>query len=139
MTPEEARWVRDHAWTREMRRQPHMIPGTGRATYDTAQALARCECMVGVCGHCAIGQHRFCHAKTIKPRPEGWLKNRPLDYIPPTAVWQADRACRSLCPCRCPEERPAPERYEVVPLPGLDVVTLTKEAADERGRGRAHV
>jgi hypothetical protein len=47
MTGEEAAWIRDHAWTPAMRRQPYWIPGTSTATYDQAHALALCACMVG--------------------------------------------------------------------------------------------
>jgi hypothetical protein len=116
VSPEEAAWVRDHAWTLAMRRQPHFLPDTSSATYDHALALARCDCMVGVCWHCRHGEHKFCHARTVAPRPECWLDNRPLDYIRPTEVWIAGRACRSLCPC-CPDGPPCEE-----PEPGQDAL-----------------
>ncbi|MEV4287393.1 DUF6248 family natural product biosynthesis protein [Nonomuraea bangladeshensis] len=105
MTPDEAAWVRANAWTEKMRRWPFLT-----------ESLAECDCMVGICSHCRDGQHQFCHRRRIKPRPEWWITNRPTNYIPPTAVWHADRACRSLCPC-CPAGPPRPvPRFELAPL-----------------------
>lgn len=120
MIPDQAAWVRANAWTPEMRRQPYMIPGTGTATYDHALAASLCDCMVGICAGCRDGRHEFCDRRKIRPRPEWWITNLPLDYVRPTAVWYADRACRSLCPC-CPDGPPRRLRYETVPLPGLDL------------------
>ncbi|MEU6709934.1 DUF6248 family natural product biosynthesis protein [Nonomuraea sp. NPDC046802] len=122
MTPDEAAWVRANAWTLQMRRQPYMLAGTGTATYDAALAAELCDCMVGVCHHCKTGRHEFCHRRRIAPRPEWWISNRPTRHIPSTAVWYADRACRSLCPC-CPDGPPRRLRYETATLPGFDLST----------------
>jgi len=104
MTPDQAAWVRDNAWTPRMRRQAWRVPGGG-ASYDAALAAQVCDCMAGVCSMCRAGCHKNCDRKT-RPQPEWWIQNRPLDYIHPTAVWLADRACRSLCPCSCPPAKP---------------------------------
>ncbi len=97
MMPEQAAWVREHAWTDRMRRAPVWQPGTNVPTYDKAKALSRCECMVGTCGHCTAGQHESCPsrpgARRDAPRSECWLAGVP--------VWLADRICRRLCPCSC--------------------------------------
>ncbi|NRQ40687.1 hypothetical protein HII36_54090 [Nonomuraea sp. NN258] len=118
MTPEQAAWVREHAWLPAMRRQPYWLPGGG-TTYDQGAALAVCACMEGICWQCRSGRHEFCDRRRIKPGPEWWIQNRPLDYITPTAVWIAGRACRSLCPC-CPDGPPPPPpaapAYELVAL-----------------------
>lgn len=119
MTPEQAAWVREHAWLPSMRRQ--LWGGPTGYTYDAALATSICECMAGVCGMCHSGRHDLCDRRKIRPRPEWWIANRPLNYIPPTAVWYADRACRSLCPC-CPDGPPPRLRYETVPLPGFDLI-----------------
>lgn len=95
MRPEEAAWVREHAWTPQMRAQPVWLPGTSTATYDKAKALAQCDCQVGLCFHCATDRHSACHRKRFgRPHPE--------DYLADVPVWYADRTCRSLCPCPCP-------------------------------------
>lgn len=120
MAPAEAAWVRENAWLPFMRRQLWGVPGAGYS-YDAALAAKVCDCMVGVCSHCARGQHTFCHRRTVRPGPEWWIANRPLDYLPPTPVWHADRACRSLCPC-CPAGPPRRVRYETVTLPGFDLL-----------------
>lgn len=98
MTPEEAQWVRDNAWTEQMRRQPVWLPGTSTATYDKAEALARCDCQVGMCFHCRTDRHWACHAK----RPDLMGRPQPEDFLADVPVWYADRTCRSLCPCPCP-------------------------------------
>lgn len=116
MTPEQATWVREFAWLPSMRRQPYWVPGVPAATYDATLAAAVCACMEGICRRCRAGQHEFCHRRTIKPLPECWLANRPLDYIKPTAVWHADRACQSLCPCVCPPAKPRPVVVEQLVL-----------------------
>jgi hypothetical protein len=102
MTSLQATWIREFAWLPFMRRQ--LWCGPDGYTYDAALSASVCECMAGVCGMCSTGRHEFCDRWAIRPRPEWWIKNRPLDYIPPTAVWYADRACRSLCPCPCPRQ-----------------------------------
>ncbi len=127
--PEQAAWVRENAWTDQMRRQPVWQPGTSVPTYDKAEALARCECMAGTCGYCKVGQHEFCPAgagaKREGPRPEAWL-SAGLSGVP---VWLADRVCRSLCPCShhtapaSPIAEPTePPRYESVTL--FDITPL---------------
>jgi hypothetical protein len=122
MTPAEAEWVRANAWTPFMRRQ--LWGGPDGYTYDAALAAQVCECMAGVCGMCSTGRHDLCDRRKVRPRPEWWIANRPLDYVPPTAVWYADRACRSLCPCDCSTPAPAPI-YEAVALPGLELIGAT--------------
>jgi hypothetical protein len=95
MTWAEAAWVRQFAWTGQMRRQPWVLPGTSIGTYDAAAAAARCECMVGVCSYCKGGRHQFCEAK-FRPR------RHPEDFLADVRVWIAGYPCRSLCPCDCP-------------------------------------
>lgn len=121
MTPAEAAWVRDHAWTSFMRRQLWSVAGTGYSR-DAALAASLCECMVGICAMCRQGKHKFCDRRTVAPQPEWWIENRPLDYIKPTPVWYADRACRSLCSC-CPGGPPV--RFELVPLFDLTGKAIT--------------
>jgi hypothetical protein len=115
MTPDEAAWIRDHAWTPAMRRQPYWIPGTSTATYDHAHALALCACMVHVCSACRGHRHELCHAQRIRPQPEWYLQAPGTHRAIP--VWAAGRACRSLCPC--PHVKPP--RWETVELPGLEL------------------
>jgi hypothetical protein len=122
VTPAEAAWVRANAWTPFMRRQ--LWGGPAGYTYDAALAAQVCECMGGVCGMCHAGRHDLCDRRKVRPRPEWWIANRPLDYVPPTAVWYADRACRSLCPCDCSTPKPKPV-YEAVALPGLELIGAT--------------
>lgn len=118
MTPDEAAWVREHAWLPKMRRWLWRLPGGG-STYDAALALSRCECVPGVCGPCSRDVHKWCNRRTIRPLPEWWINH----FRPPVApVWHADRACRSLCPCDCPKPKPV---YEVVMLPGFDDLAVT--------------
>jgi uncharacterized protein DUF6248 len=105
VTPDEAAWVREHAWTEQMRQQPYFLEGTSTVTYDHAEAAARCLCMAGVCSHCRSGRHQ-CQAR-FKPRrpPEWWLAGIPVRI--------AGYPCRSLCPCICPAASP---KYELVAL-----------------------
>lgn len=111
MTPAEAAWVRAHAWLPKMRRQLWGVPGG--YSYAAELAAKYCACDISVCEPCTRGKHQFCDRRRIRPWPEWWIANRPLNYIKPTPVWHRDRACRSLCPC-CPAGPPV--RGELVPL-----------------------
>lgn len=102
MTEKAATWIRANAWLPFMRRQ--LWGGPTGSTYDAALALSVCACTGDVCHSCEGGRHQSCDRWALKPWPEWWLTNRPLDYVPPTAVWLAGRTCRSLCPCSCPRQ-----------------------------------
>ncbi|WP_431897874.1 DUF6248 family natural product biosynthesis protein [Nonomuraea sp. bgisy101] len=147
MTPDEAAWVREYAWTQSMRKVHAEVPGFYLA----------CACQWN--GPCLNsrdpGRHSRCHMGTPMYEYETIIAvrggqgvasfRRPYRY--PTAsatgwhrshlamVWLAGRRCRWACSCDCghpradiahaPERNPArPVRYELVPLPGLELAAL---------------
>jgi hypothetical protein len=110
MTAEDAAWVRQNAWTKQMRREY-----AGDLTYVTT-----CACQHGPTGFCLQGSHRRCNRDTALPRWEALICDRagiyPVSFseefqhetpglIPHrerlAMVWLADRICRWRCPCDC--------------------------------------
>lgn len=115
-TPDQAAWIRAHAWTAAMRREA--LP-------------ASCACQYGTCGYCVHGRHDACINR------QTWPKHRIAGYVcgrggitPPclaepyehetsasatgpqftslAQVWLADRVCRWVCPCSCHTAPPEP-------------------------------
>lgn len=148
VTPEDAEWVRENAWTGAMRKTFREVPGF----YLT------CACQWG--GPCLNDtrhpdRHERCHVGThsladyetiISPRGGiGTLAFRePYRYPTPSAtgwrrstvamVWLATHRCAWRCRCDCghprtdiahaPERNPMrPIRYELVELPLFDLAT----------------
>lgn len=110
MTDVEAAWVREHVWTKPMRRDHKSCP----AFYST------CACQGSRSGYCSAGAHHRCEPHLQVPGPETWICNRRsmvmgfrTRFEHPTltitgrrrlseaAVWLADRACVWRCPCDC--------------------------------------
>lgn len=132
MTPDEAAWVRGHAWTQSMRKQYKELPG-----YHLT-----CACQHnGPCLNASDpGRHQRCHMGTPLYRNETMIEVRggqavavfrePYRY--PTAsatgwhfdhaalVWLADRRCRWACSCDCGHPRDdiahAPGRNPMRPI-----------------------
>lgn len=94
MTPEQAAWVREHAWTAEMRAN---------------NPAWRAECL---CQRSKPCRHDRCRADS-GPLHETAICDRTgvrlLADAEHTRVWLADRTCRWRCRCRChiPARRPA--------------------------------
>lgn len=146
MTPDEAAWVRENAWTGAMRKTFREVPGF----YLTCA----CQWSNGPCNPSSGPPwHDTCHLGTPIPDYETIIGTRggvgvaafAQPYRYPTAsatgwhpshlamVWLADRACRWACPCDCghprtdiahaPAKNPMrPVRYELAVLPGLDLL-----------------
>jgi len=139
MTPDQAAWVREHAWTAGMRKMFQEAPGYWLV----------CACQSsGPCHNSKDpGRHQRCHVGVPLPdyetiiSPRGGTRvcafNEPYRY--PTAsatgwrrstlamVWLADRRCAWRCTCtdcdhsrdvaHAPEKNPMrPIRYELVEL-----------------------
>ncbi|MDF5758586.1 DUF6248 family natural product biosynthesis protein [Spongiactinospora sp. TRM90649] len=150
MTPEQAAWVREHAWTTPMRKNLRDTP----AFYTT------CHCQAGLSHWCSpeVDQHARCHRGSPLTTWEGLICDRtgvhpvrfaePFDH--PTApgaageprrerlavVWLADRVCRWICPCTCHQaaRRVARKvRYEVVELPDMDLPGLPRNDSERIG------
>ncbi|MFI6814447.1 DUF6248 family natural product biosynthesis protein [Nonomuraea sp. NPDC050328] len=137
MTPAQAAWVREHAWTSHL-----------RSEYRADPQLALCACQFGLSRHCAASQHGTCHHRAVHPSTEGVILDRrghharfPFDYqhampwrtppglVPPApdawaSIWLANRMCRWTCPCDChaPAAPPPPPSYELIPL--FDLTTV---------------
>ncbi|WP_119728365.1 DUF6248 family natural product biosynthesis protein [Thermomonospora amylolytica] len=121
-TPDQAAWIREHVWTKAMRKTFAEVP----AFYTT------CACEWGLSIRCKRGQHDQCAAgKPLRTyagivtfdgnRPAHW----PDYFTHPTdadatgprhtclaLVWLADRVCRWVCPCRC-HAAPAPVQLDL--------------------------
>lgn len=112
MTDLEAAWVRDHAWTKAMRKTFAQAPGF----------YLVCGCQSGPCHYCQHGNHRECVHRRNQPLVEDECvitngRERVL-YLPEqfkhphrtatgwhrtkaAMVWLADRRCVWSCPCDC--------------------------------------
>lgn len=113
-TPDEAAWIRDHAWTAAMRHRHAIFP-------DSA-----CLCQSGRSHMCANGEHDRCdlgaltNFHTLIRLPDDTPARFPHPYRHPTEsdlgpvyersalVWLADRVCRWQCPCGCHTAPPEP-------------------------------
>ncbi|GAA1765769.1 DUF6248 family natural product biosynthesis protein [Streptomonospora arabica] len=101
MTPEEAAWVREHAWMGQLQREYAALPGVTHT----------CTCQFGPTGHCGVGQHDQCQSTAWEPKPETYVTDGKgsvryfADPREPARVWLAPTACGWLCPCGC--HRPA--------------------------------
>lgn len=132
MSDQAAAWVREHAWTAEMRHLNETRPDY----YPT------CSCQQGPCHQCTRGAHDRCRPKLQHSR-EAMVcdrtgvafaafaepyAHRTIDGPPlPTVVaqvWLADRVCRWTCPCTCTTRKRKPV-YEAVALPGLELIGAT--------------
>lgn len=136
MTPEQAAWVREHAWTKAMARTFQESPGF----------YLKCACQRGTTWYCANGKCGRCHR--AKPGPPDWedvicdkTGNRPLYFATPyqhptpsitgdrrervAQVWLADRTCRWVC--SCPHHaQPGRLTYEAAVLPGLELLGASR-------------
>ncbi|MBA9003689.1 DUF6248 family natural product biosynthesis protein [Thermomonospora cellulosilytica] len=123
-TPEQAAWIREHVWTKAMR----------KSYRETPEAYHACACQYGMTTWCNIGQHDRCHRATPQPDwetiicgPDGM---HPLHFAGyyrhpvrasatgphPSAlplVWLADRVCRWVCPCACHATPAAPVQLDL--------------------------
>ncbi|MFI6909898.1 DUF6248 family natural product biosynthesis protein [Nonomuraea sp. NPDC050394] len=126
MTPDEAAWVREHAWTERMR---HVETTAWPGHYT------QCACQRLDCHPCTHNQHNRCTRGPRQSR-EGMIADRtgvhpacfaqPYQHVtidgpprptPVAQVWLADRVCRWSCPCPCGRPTaPKPATYELVPL-----------------------
>jgi len=131
MSPEEARWVQDHAWTQDMRDTEAAYPGGW---------YGRCPCQWGICGACSGNadhgrpRHDRCINRDRGPiRIDSSVADR-RGFVIGTLL----TGCHYLCPCGCwkdpaKDSAPAPRRperqrtrrptYELLPLFDLTEVT----------------
>lgn len=108
MTPEQAAWVREHAWTDAMRSGL-----TGPARHRCAcqdDHVTGWACRADQCHRCDYGEP-VAYETTI--RRHGGLRPAslptPMRHEPRTAygtrtmamVWLADRVCCRVCSCSC--------------------------------------
>jgi hypothetical protein len=112
MPADVAAWIREHAWTKPMRRQYRATP----------RFWHTCACQHGMSGYCTDGEHRPCGRGEPLPGCETYICNArdqvlhlPEPFVHPTLtaggthrsrrstamVWLADRVCRWRCPCTC--------------------------------------
>lgn len=133
MSEHEARWVRDEAWTKKMRKAYESTPGYVRF----------CACQWGPTGHCKADNHTACQHTAAEPHrsPEAYVCASDgagvLSFAEPyvhttgsatgpkreqaAMVWLADRACRWRCPCDCHTRSPAaPEPPPATPSLRID-------------------
>lgn len=110
MTPGQAGWVREHAWTQTMRKEYREVPGY--YTSCACQYGASNWCQMGQCGQCRRADPLDVYATAVVRR-----KGHPAFFAEPfqhptrdacgpkhsrtAMVWLADRVCRWVCPCRC--------------------------------------
>lgn len=119
MTPADAAWVRENAWTPAMRKTHRDVPGM-RST---------CACEFGLTSWCQHGQCDRCHRAEPLGGPAGYVCGKtgqdplsfPEPYTHPTAsatgahpasvvmFWLADRVCAWRCPHEC-HDRPRLEQ-----------------------------
>lgn len=119
MTPEQAAWVRQHAWTKKMRHTYAETPGF----------YTSCACQYGLTSWCQHDKHGRCHrAKPLTSHETVicWRGDRPAYFLEEfthktedatgwkrsrlAMVWLADRVCRWVCPCGCHTAPAAPEQ-----------------------------
>jgi len=110
VTPDDATWVRAHAW-------PGWLHTQWRHNPDH---VTTCGCQWGPTGHCGRSRHAECWFATGRPGAdhgpsavvETWIATSRGEVagVPGVTgrVWLADRVCRWRCPCTCHD--PALER-----------------------------
>lgn len=110
MTPEQAKWVRKHAWP-----TPRSAAyARAAAAPDLADEGFGCTCQLRPSHWCRDGQHHRCHVADSNEVPTAWFLH--TDGLTPcrypdgrmVMVWPAGSACRWRCRCDC--HRPAHER-----------------------------
>lgn len=111
MTPEQAEWVRENAWTPSMTKLYGEMPG-----YFT---LCHCQAIGSPCKNAGQPRHDICHLGAPLPAPETYIVTRrggvagfAEPYTHPSVsatgwrhsnaamVWLADRVCAWSCPCQ---------------------------------------
>lgn len=118
-TPDQAAWIRDHAWTPAMRKTHREVPAFFRT----------CDCQYGLTSWCQHDQHDRCHRAPPLRSVETYICDTtgttPLAFAAPyehrtdtsatgpqftslAQVWLADRVCRWVCPCTCHTAPPEP-------------------------------
>ena len=110
MTPEQAAWVREHAWpTRRRDNYAHAAAHPELAAEDYG-----CVCLLGrPCYWCETGRHHECRgtgpkvSATFLLESDGLSTFRTPDHRV-VNVWLGDRTCRAMCSCHC--RRSAHER-----------------------------
>ncbi|HZB28965.1 MAG TPA: DUF6248 family natural product biosynthesis protein [Streptosporangiaceae bacterium] len=120
MTPDQAAWVREHAWTGTMRKEFREVP----------QAYSICPCQAGPSTWCKTGQCGRCLRSapidiyaTVIVSPAGYhpavfagpYEHPTTDAVGPkypriAMVWLADRVCRWVCPHACHSAPVRPEQ-----------------------------
>ncbi|WP_372672625.1 DUF6248 family natural product biosynthesis protein [Amycolatopsis kentuckyensis] len=105
MSEEDAAWIRDTVWPKQL-----------RAVHASAPKFhLRCACQYGVTGHCASNDgHEECQFAKPDATPqrssETWITRKDGTVINGAEVWLADRVCRWSCPCECGHKPPKKKR-----------------------------
>lgn len=117
MTPEEAAWVREHIWLRDMREIYRDTPGYYLACACQWNGPCINDPRRDVHTNCHVGRHPLPGRETWIQWPDGRLCAFAEPYRHPTAsatgwhyertamVWLADRRCRWACACDCGHPR----------------------------------
>jgi hypothetical protein len=93
MSEEAAAWVREHVWTKGMRKTFAAVP----------DHYLKCACQFGTAYWCQNGQHGRC----ARGEPLRQWETAVLRYggtqpaIGVSEVWLADRVCMWRCKCNC--------------------------------------
>lgn len=100
MNEAEAAWVREHAWTKTMRRTHRHWP----AIYG------KCPCEYGPCGHCSAGDHANCPYEQANPSEDlqRWAQRQSDTYagyltdaqcMGMAELWETGITHDGRCPC----------------------------------------
>ncbi len=94
MTPDEAAWVRDNAWSDALR--------TINGDYEDGWFFYRaCHCQLGVCVPCETGRCDRCLTRQHEGRRLGDGGSVLKGMYPCARVYDARYDCHWLCPCDC--------------------------------------
>ncbi|MFD4257766.1 DUF6248 family natural product biosynthesis protein [Streptomyces sp. NPDC058534] len=119
MTPDQAAWVRDHAWPPADHPRRHHF---GLPTTST------CSCQDGPCPGCARGQHDECFTAEHGPDADMFLTsvdNQNGDLVAKVICLPGQKPCTYVCPCTCRTQ----QRKEPVATPRRKTTRSTAPAA----------